>query len=126
VARESLTHIRELHDKFAFVYSLVPLAAAAALKGDDAWAERILGARDAVTERTGATVVDQSVHDLNEQSEREVRARLGPGSVGPRLRRGAQRLDRFVDEGYRQHTPLESECFARRIGEFVDRRLQRG
>jgi len=78
LARENLTHIRRLHDKFAFVYALVPLAAAAALKGDDAWAAQILGARDAVTERTGATVVDESVHDLNEQSEREVRARLGP------------------------------------------------
>jgi predicted ATPase/DNA-binding XRE family transcriptional regulator len=78
LSRESLTHIRKLHDKFAFVYALVPLAAAAALKGDDAWAAQIFGARDAVTERTGATVVDESVHDLNEQSEREVRARLGP------------------------------------------------
>ena len=42
------------------------------------WAARILGARDAVTERTGATVVDKWVHDLGEQAEREVRARLGP------------------------------------------------
>ena len=42
---ESLTRIRELHDKFAFVYTLVPLAAAAVLKGDDTWAARILGAR---------------------------------------------------------------------------------
>ena len=78
LVRESLTRIRELHDKFAFVYALVPLAAAAVLKGDDAWAARILGARDAVTERTGATVVDKSVHDLRERAEREVRARLGP------------------------------------------------
>jgi predicted ATPase/DNA-binding XRE family transcriptional regulator len=78
LARESLTRIRELHDKFAFVYALVPLGAAAALKGDDAWAARILGAREAVTERTGATVADKSVHDLIEQSEREVRTRLGP------------------------------------------------
>ena len=70
--------VRELHDKFAFVYALVPLAAAAVLKGDDAWAARILGARDAVTEHTGATVVDKSVHDLQERAEREVRARLGP------------------------------------------------
>ena len=76
--RESLTRIRELHDKFAFVYALVPLAAAAVLKGDDAWAARILGARDAVTERTGATVVDKSVRDLREQAENEVRERLGP------------------------------------------------
>ncbi len=78
LVRESLTRIRELHDKFAFVYTLVPLAAAAVIKGDDAWAARILGARDAVTERTGATVVDKSVHDLREQAEREVRGRLGP------------------------------------------------
>ncbi len=78
LVRESLTRIRELHDKFAFVYALVPLAAAAVLKGDDAWAARILGARDAVTERTGVTVVDKSVQDLREQSEREARARLGP------------------------------------------------
>ena len=60
------------------MYALVPLAAAAVQKGDDAWAARILGARDAVTERTGATVVDKSVDDLLEQAERDARARLGP------------------------------------------------
>ena len=76
--RESLTRIGELRDKFAFVYALVPLAAAAVLKGNDAWAARILGAREAVTERSGATIVDASVDDLREQAEREVRARLGP------------------------------------------------
>jgi predicted ATPase/DNA-binding XRE family transcriptional regulator len=76
--RESLGHIRELHDKFAFVYALIPLAAAAAQKGDDVWAARILGTRDAVSERTGAMVVDKSVHDLGERTEREVRGRLGP------------------------------------------------
>jgi ATP/maltotriose-dependent transcriptional regulator MalT len=78
LVRESLTRIRELHDKFEFVYAMVPLAAAAVLKGDDLWAARILGARDAVTESTGATVVDESVHDLRERAELEVRARLGP------------------------------------------------
>ena len=77
LVRESLTCSRELNDHFAFVYALAPLAAAAVLKGDDAWAARILGARDAVTERTGATAVDRSVHDLRQQTEREVRARLG-------------------------------------------------
>jgi predicted ATPase/DNA-binding XRE family transcriptional regulator len=76
--RESLNRIAELRDKFAFVYALVPLAAAAVLKGDDAWAARLLGAREAVTERTGTTIVDPSVDDLREQAEREVRARLGP------------------------------------------------
>jgi hypothetical protein len=78
LVRESLTRIRQLHDKFAFVYALVPLAAAAVLTGDDVWAARILGARDAVTERTGVTVVDPSVHDLRTRAEHELRARLGP------------------------------------------------
>jgi tetratricopeptide (TPR) repeat protein len=77
-ARESLTLFRQLNDKFAVVYALVPLAAAAALKGDDLWTARILGARDAVTERTGATVVDKWVHALGDEAEREVRARLSP------------------------------------------------
>ncbi len=76
--RESLARILELQDRFAFVYALVPLAAAAILKGDDAWAARILGARDAITDRTGAALLDPSVHDLREQAEREARARLGP------------------------------------------------
>jgi ATP/maltotriose-dependent transcriptional regulator MalT len=75
---ESLARIRDLHDKFAFVYTLVPLAAAAVLKGDEAWAARILGARDAVIERSGVTVIDTAAHDLREQAEREARARLGP------------------------------------------------
>ena len=77
--RESLSHIRTLQDKFAFVSTLVPLAAAAVLKGDDVWAARILGARDAVTERTGATGADNAVHGLQEQVERDARTRLGPG-----------------------------------------------
>ena len=59
------------------MYAMVPLAAAAAPKGDDAWAARILGARDAVIERTGVTLVDTPVHDLREQAERQARARLG-------------------------------------------------
>ena len=79
LVRESLTLFRQVHDKFAIVYVMIPLAAAAALKGDDAWAARILGARDAVTERTGARVVDTWVHALGERTQREVRARLGPG-----------------------------------------------
>ena len=77
LVRESLTLCRQVRDKFAIVYAMVPLAAAAVLKGDDLWAVRILAARDAVTERTGATVVDRWVHALGEQAEREVRARLG-------------------------------------------------
>jgi predicted ATPase/DNA-binding XRE family transcriptional regulator len=76
--RDSLARILELQDKFAFVYALVPLAAAAILKGDDAWAARILGARDAITDRTGAAMLDPSVHDLRDQAERQARVRLGP------------------------------------------------
>src|SRR5262245_5139475 len=76
--RESLTLIRGLHDNHAFVFALGPLAVAAMLKGDEAWAARILGARDAVSERTGATVVvRQSLDDLIGLGERDVRARLG-------------------------------------------------
>ena len=76
--RESLSYIRQLHDTFAFVYALVPLAAAAVLKGEEEWAARILGARDAVTERTGAAVAEKSVDDVKEQAERDVRSSLGP------------------------------------------------
>jgi len=78
LVRESLTCVRDLQDKHAFAYFLVPLAAAAILKGDHAWAARILGARDAVSERTGATVVLKLVQDLQEQAEQEARAHLGP------------------------------------------------
>jgi tetratricopeptide (TPR) repeat protein len=78
VVRESLTRIRDLQDKFAFVYTLVPLAAAAVLKGDDAWAARVLGAREAVMQRTGVAIIDIAVHDLPGQTERTARARLGP------------------------------------------------
>ena len=76
-ARTSLICSRELHDKFAFVYALAPLAAAAALKGEDSWAARVLGTRDAVTEQTGASSVDKSVRELRERTEQEVRGRLG-------------------------------------------------
>ena len=93
--RESLTRIRELHDKFAFVYALVPLAAAAVLKGNDAWVARILGARDAVTERTGVTVSDKSVQDLrNGRSVRRVHASArtgGPWRTRPGVRAPSMR-----------------------------------
>jgi predicted ATPase/transcriptional regulator with XRE-family HTH domain len=79
IVRESLTLLRGLHDNHAFVFALGPLAGAAMVKGDEVWAARILGARDAVTERTRATVlVRQSLDDLMGLREREVRARLGP------------------------------------------------
>jgi predicted ATPase/DNA-binding XRE family transcriptional regulator len=77
LVRESIVLIRQLHDKFAFMYVMVPLAAAAILKHDEAWAARILGARDAVAERTGLTIVDAAAHDLLAMVEREGPARLG-------------------------------------------------
>ena len=92
LVRESLDHIRELHDKFAFVHTLVPLAAAVALKGNDTWAAQILGTRHAVTESTGATIVDRSVNELRDQTEREVRARLGPDRWGRAYAAGRKTL----------------------------------
>jgi predicted ATPase/DNA-binding XRE family transcriptional regulator len=76
--RETLLCSRQLHDSFAFIYALTPLAVAAVIKGDHTWAARIFGARDAVTERTGISLMDKSVIELREQTEREVRDRLGP------------------------------------------------
>jgi hypothetical protein len=78
LVRETLLCSRKLHDTFAFIYALTPLAVAAVIKGDHAWAGRILGARDAVTERTGVSLIDKSVTELRETTEREVRDRLGP------------------------------------------------
>ena len=40
-------------------------------------AARILGARDAVTDRTGAIIADKWVQALGEEAERKVRGRLG-------------------------------------------------
>jgi predicted ATPase/DNA-binding XRE family transcriptional regulator len=106
--RQNLNLIQELNDKFAFVYALVPLAAAAALKGDDAWAARVLGARDAVIERTGLSVVDTPVQDLRQQAERQARARLGEDRWEKSYAAGrnvsidsARDLYRFVAEGRR-------------------------
>jgi predicted ATPase/transcriptional regulator with XRE-family HTH domain len=78
LVRDSLLRIRALRDKFAFVYTLVPLAAAAALKGDAAWAARVLAARDALVQRTGVLLVDaRMMREYAERTEREARKRLG-------------------------------------------------
>jgi predicted ATPase len=77
LVHESLLCSRRVRDRFAFIYALVPLAAAAGLQGKDAWAAKILGARDAMTERTGTTVSSKSVRELRERAERQARARLG-------------------------------------------------
>jgi hypothetical protein len=47
------------------------------LKGDHMWAARLLGARDAVTESMGATIVDSVVQDVRERAESEARGQLG-------------------------------------------------
>ena len=75
--REMLTLMGTLQDK-TFFYSLVPLAAAAVLKGEHAWAARIFGARDAISKSTGISVVDPSMADQQQAAEREARAHLGP------------------------------------------------
>ena len=77
LVRESVTLLRDLQDKISFVHGMAILAAAAALTGDEAWVARILGAQDAVTERTGARVGDKAVDDLRRQAEHEARTRLG-------------------------------------------------
>ena len=74
---ESLVCSRHVRDRFAFVYALVPLAAAAGLKGNDAWAAKALGARDAMTERAGTTVSSNSVRELRDRVEQQAQARLG-------------------------------------------------
>jgi len=89
--RQSLTHICDLHDKYAFVHAAVPLAAAASLTGNDRWAARILGVRDAVAERTGAASVVKAVQELKGQVERNTRARLGPDQWRRAYRTGRQR-----------------------------------
>jgi hypothetical protein len=76
--RESLCCSREVHDRFSFVFALTPLAAAAVMKGDDAWAARVMGTWDAVTERSGGTTGDKSVLELRRRTEEGVRERLGP------------------------------------------------
>jgi len=77
LVHESLLCSRRVRDRFAFVYALIPLAAAARLKGNDAWAAKLLGARDAMTERTGSTVSSHAIRRLREQVEQQAKARLG-------------------------------------------------
>jgi ATP/maltotriose-dependent transcriptional regulator MalT len=75
--REMLARLGTLQDK-TFFYSLVPLAAAAVLKGEHAWAARIFGARDTMSKSTGISVVDPSMAVQQQAAEREARAHLGP------------------------------------------------
>jgi predicted ATPase len=78
LARESLTDIRLLQDKYAYVYALIPFASAALLKGDAVWAARILGAHDVLVARSGFTVAIALIRELRLRAEREARQRLTP------------------------------------------------
>jgi tetratricopeptide (TPR) repeat protein len=80
--RECLTHIRDLHDKYTVGYALVSLAGAAILKGDYTWAARILGIREALSDRAGAPVLDRTVQEIMSRAERDVREHLGPARFG--------------------------------------------
>jgi predicted ATPase len=115
--RESLICSRQLHDLFAFVYALVPLAAAATLKGDHALAARVLGARDAVTERTGPIAGDNAVRDLRDMAERKGRARLGPAQWARAYAagRGAS-IDSLLEDIDRVHVPAARSSSVRTAG----------
>jgi predicted ATPase/DNA-binding XRE family transcriptional regulator len=80
--RQSLERVRESKDSFGVVYGLVPLAAAAAQKGDHEWVARIFGMRDAITARTGVMLIDPLMRELSERTEREARGHLGPARWG--------------------------------------------
>jgi predicted ATPase/transcriptional regulator with XRE-family HTH domain len=78
LSRDSLIDIRLLQDKYAYVYALIPLAGAALLKGDARWAARLLGAHDALAERSGFTIAINLLNDLRRRSERDAHKLLGP------------------------------------------------
>jgi hypothetical protein len=100
LVRGSLTLVSDLRDKYGLAFTLVPLATAAVLRGDDIWAAQILGVRDVISERTGATIVLKMVHDLHAQAERDVRARSIGSMVG--WLHGRQKgVNRFVARGDR-------------------------
>jgi hypothetical protein len=123
IVRESLTRIRDLHDKFAFVHAMVPLAAAAALKGDHAWTARVLGASDVVTERTGVKVLDHAVRDLRSDTERAARVGLGTERWADAYAAGAFGLDRRVAAGHRRPRRDSSRGIAGRAQRLYDVRV---
>ena len=97
--RESLTRVRALHDKFVFVHMMIPLAAAAAFKGDFEWAARILGVQHDVTERSGPMFLDHAVADLRGHVEREARARLGDARFAEAFAAGGTcSIDELLDD----------------------------
>jgi len=75
-ARESLGLVRELRDVFALIHSLLMIAAAAELQGDDVGAARLLGALDAMAATAGMTTADSLSHEVRQRTERALRARM--------------------------------------------------
>jgi predicted ATPase/DNA-binding XRE family transcriptional regulator len=99
LVREILTRARELRDKVAFVYAMVPLAAAAVLRHDYEWAARILGAGSVVAERSGVVLLHDTLRDLHQRTERETRARLDPDRWSQAWERGrTSSIDALLDE----------------------------
>ena len=96
--RQSLVRVREFQDTFAVVYGRVPRAAAAAEKGDDAWVARNLGARHAISERAGATLVDLVRSAVSANGDRH--ASIRPASPGI-----SKLVHRLVDCGRSERPP---------------------
>jgi hypothetical protein len=91
LVRESLIRVRVLQDKFAFVAALVPLAAAAALKGEDVWTARILGAGTPLLNARGSPLSIRQC-GASENKWNETRTRVwGPINGGGRMRPAAAR-----------------------------------
>ena len=84
--------------------------------------DTIKGTRDAITERTGVTVTDKSVKDLQQQAEQETQTRLGPDRWAVAYTAGRtssidallKDIDRVLRKG---RLPVDS----RRIGDAVKR-----
>jgi len=104
--RASLIDIRMLHDKYAYVYALIPLASAALLKGDPGWAARILGAHDALAERSGFRVAIALINDLRVQADGKARELLGPERWQQEHAAGrAMSIEQLMSEIDRHATP---------------------
>ena len=105
LVREQRIYPANSHDKFAFVYGDV-----LSCRGSGTYRliptrgrRGILGARDAVSESTGATVVDKSVDDLRGTSERESGGAFPPraGLMEPSVCGRACDLHRHDNQGHR-------------------------
>jgi len=116
--REMLTRMGTLQDK-TFFYSLVPLAAAAVLKGEYAWAARIFGAREAISESTGVSVVDPLMVDQQQAAEREARDHLGPDRWAIAYAAGrnvsVDTLLKEIDEVLQRHSAAKPDTPVRRL-----------